>query len=68
MYKNIYLFFSMGLILLCVYGLQTLLNNKKSPNWIVAAAKFCVGFTLIMFVARTVVRNDDWLSRPTIIK
>ncbi|XP_025423842.1 transmembrane and TPR repeat-containing protein 1-like [Sipha flava] len=59
---------SMGLILLFVYGLQSLLRHKKSSCWIVLTAKFLVGFTLFVFVARTVLRNGDWLSRPTIIK
>ncbi|XP_050055507.1 protein O-mannosyl-transferase TMTC1-like isoform X2 [Aphis gossypii] len=59
---------SMGLILLCIYGLQTLLNHKKASNWVVITTKFFVGFTLLVFVARTVLRNSDWMSRPTIIK
>ncbi|KAE9537421.1 hypothetical protein AGLY_006444 [Aphis glycines] len=59
---------SMGLILLCIYGLQTLLNHKKASNWVVITTKFFVGFTLSVFVARTVLRNSDWMSRPTIIK
>lgn len=58
----------MGLILLCVYGLQSLLHHKKSSDWIVVTAKFFVGLTLLVFVARTMLRNGDWLSRPTIIK
>ncbi|XP_050421177.1 protein O-mannosyl-transferase TMTC1-like [Adelges cooleyi] len=59
---------SMGLVLWCVYGLQTLLNNKKSSRWLFVTAKCLVGLTLAAFVARTVLRNSDWLSRPTIIK
>jgi len=60
--------YSMGLILLCVYGLQTLLNHKKSSSWTVITAKSLVAFTLLVFVSRTVLRNGDWQSRPTIIK
>ncbi|XP_015369307.1 PREDICTED: transmembrane and TPR repeat-containing protein 1-like [Diuraphis noxia] len=64
----ILLIYSMGLILFCVYGLQTIQNHKKSSNWVVIMTKFFVGFTLLVFVARTVLRNSDWMSRPTIIK
>uniref|UniRef100_A0A2H8TL04 dolichyl-phosphate-mannose--protein mannosyltransferase n=1 Tax=Melanaphis sacchari TaxID=742174 RepID=A0A2H8TL04_9HEMI len=59
---------SMGFILLCVYGLQTILNHKKSSNWVLITIKFFVGFTLLVFIARTVLRNSDWMSRPAIIK
>lgn len=64
----IFFVYSMGLILFCAYGLQTLLNRKKSSKWVVVSAKCLVAFTVFTFVARTVVRNSDWLSRPTIIK
>ncbi|XP_050544980.1 protein O-mannosyl-transferase TMTC1-like [Daktulosphaira vitifoliae] len=58
---------SMGLILWCVYGLQTLMNSRKS-RLLNILIKLLVGLTLIVFVARTAIRNSDWLSRPTIIK
>lgn len=58
----------MGLILLCVYGLQTLLSHKKSSKWTVVVAKLLVGLTILTFASKTVLRNGDWLSRPTIIK
>lgn len=60
------LFYSMGYILLVMYGVQVLQSSgiikQKSP------ALWGVFFLALVFAGRTLLRNQDWSSREALVR
>jgi len=56
--------FSMGIVLLLVFGWQQLWQSRQRQRSLLLAA---IVFLLAAFCVRTVVRNRDWASREALL-